>query len=509
MLAFLSLSSMAQKTFQKIYGSEKNETASYVLQTNNEGYLILGSTEDSGSVFKRNILLIKTDSKGSPEWTKTYSGPGDEVAHCIQKTRDGGYIIAGECKYFSGSGVELRGFLIKINQTGDTLWSKLYGEGNNQFFTVKETKDGGYVVGGDVIEYLGNAWLLRVDSLGNFLWEKRFGGILSFQWTKIVEIVETKDSGYLLTGHTFSPTSAWVLKVNKLGDTIWSRAYPSIYSRSLYPFEEDCIFSSTEDFSTGSGICFTRVNANGEIVWNKKYKFKAEAKVESYFIHQNNQGNLVSALNTFDASKIYLLEIDSLGGFVSGIEYELNSQSAWLGCVQKTNDGGLVIAGWTENNSREVFLMKTNKSGSSNCNEHSFLVDTAELLGDPVCLPFRVVARNVSAHPLRLSIKETLLETKILCASFETIEPLVQPKEINIFPNPAGDILKVVFEEEKEGPIIFEFFDLLGRIVLRQELKTHKGKNLFIFKVEKIPKGTYFLKGCTLERSFARTFSKK
>ena len=43
-----------------------------------------------------DIYLTKINDIGEQQWSQTFGGPGNDKAHCVQQTSDGGYIITGE-----------------------------------------------------------------------------------------------------------------------------------------------------------------------------------------------------------------------------------------------------------------------------------------------------------------------------------------------------------------------------------------------------------------------------
>ncbi|WP_072869695.1 DUF6531 domain-containing protein [Desulfofundulus thermosubterraneus] len=106
--------------------------------------------------------LIKTDAFGNKQWEKTFGGWSDDGANCIQRTRDGNYIIAG----YSGSfGDGMKDFyLVKIDASGKKLWEKALvrtGNKTDQASFVQQTRDGGYIVVGytETLTQSGNSEL--------------------------------------------------------------------------------------------------------------------------------------------------------------------------------------------------------------------------------------------------------------------------------------------------------------------------------------------------------------
>ena len=74
------------------------------------------------------MWLIRTDENGDTLWTKTYDKDGIEYGYSVKQTTDGGFVIGASTFPFGGSNRDL--YLIKTDENGDTMWTRTYG-GNN------------------------------------------------------------------------------------------------------------------------------------------------------------------------------------------------------------------------------------------------------------------------------------------------------------------------------------------------------------------------------------------
>ena len=163
--------------WNKTYGGLDHDYANSVQQTADGGFIIAGGT---GMLYSsaKDILVIKTDSIGNTQWTKTYGGGGADNAHSIQQTKDGGYIIAGVTSPF-GSGYE-DAYLIKTSPSGATIWQKYYGgSGSDSAHSVILALDGGYLFVGTTHSFgsgLNDIYLVKVDQSGNQMTTAAFGG---------------------------------------------------------------------------------------------------------------------------------------------------------------------------------------------------------------------------------------------------------------------------------------------------------------------------------------------
>ncbi|HJM83672.1 MAG TPA: hypothetical protein QGI69_00185 [Candidatus Marinimicrobia bacterium] len=179
------------------YGGRQIDVGYFGQQTKDGGFIITGCIDcESYS----DLIIMKINELGDTLWTKTYGGYQDDMgAHGIQ-TSDAGYIVTGQTSSY-GNGVNDL-WLIKTDASGDTLWTRLYGGSSlDEGSFVQQTSDNGYILTGinfsQVLPDYGDVWLVKTDSAGIKLWEKTFGG-LGLDWGRTVQ--QTSDGGYALTG---------------------------------------------------------------------------------------------------------------------------------------------------------------------------------------------------------------------------------------------------------------------------------------------------------------------
>lgn len=186
------------KTFGGLGGDDGNS----ILTTSDSGYIIAGSTSSFGAG-EVDVYLIKTDAKGNQLWYKTFGGDSDDIAYSVEKTSDGGYIIAGYTSSFGAGDEDV--YLIKTDGNGNQQWYKTFGgTGYDYSNSVQQTSDGGYIIVGTTQSFgvgVCNVYLIKTDANGNRQWYKTFGG-KSINGGNYVQ--QTSDGGYIIAGHTHS-----------------------------------------------------------------------------------------------------------------------------------------------------------------------------------------------------------------------------------------------------------------------------------------------------------------
>lgn len=183
----------------KCYGGSFDERANAIVKADNGDYIIVGSTNSNngdvsglhgGSNGASDVWVIRIDSARNLLWQKCYGGTREEKGNSICKTFDNGFIIAGYCTSTDGDVISNYGgadyWVIKIDSSGNLLWQKSYGGSNDDFAnSIIQTQDSGYIVEGytssndsDVTGNHGleDIWIVKLDSIGNITLEKCFGG---------------------------------------------------------------------------------------------------------------------------------------------------------------------------------------------------------------------------------------------------------------------------------------------------------------------------------------------
>jgi hypothetical protein len=230
--------SNGNKIWDKTFGGTGIDAGFWVRQTTDGGYIITGEKETSDARYV-DVWLIKTDSNGNKIWDKTFGGTYNDLGNCVQQTTDGGYIITGYTElYSSPGGGDI--WLIKTDSNGDKMWDKSYGVILNTGWgnSVQQTSDGGYIIAGFGWTFgtgHSDAWLIKTDSNGNKIWDRKLGGIVQEMGNCVQQ---TTDGGYIITGHTWSygagECDVWLIKTDKYGRP----RNKSISSSSLLRFLE-------------------------------------------------------------------------------------------------------------------------------------------------------------------------------------------------------------------------------------------------------------------------------
>jgi regulation of enolase protein 1 (concanavalin A-like superfamily) len=167
------------------------------------GYIIAGAT-GSFSVGGYDVYLIRTDANGDSLWMKTYGGMSNDRAYSLGRTSDGGYIVAGYTGSFGAGGYDV--YLVRTDENGDSLWTRTFGgTENDDGRSVQETSNGGYIVAGHTESFGAggyDVYLVRTDENGDSLWTRTYGGARSDHG---YSVQQTLDGGYIIGGDIGHP----------------------------------------------------------------------------------------------------------------------------------------------------------------------------------------------------------------------------------------------------------------------------------------------------------------
>jgi len=263
--------------WSRTYGGADYERAWSVVKTGDGGYAIAGYTRSFG-VGLYDFWLVKTDSSGNMQWNKTYGGDGTDYVHSIVQTSDGGYALAGYTSSFGAGGYDF--WLVKVNSSGNVQWNKTYGgAGWDEAYSIQQAVDGGYVLAGRTDSFgagRDDFWLVKTDSSGNIQWNKTYGATTT---ERAHSLVKTTDGGYAIAGYTNSSGVGyfdfWLVKVDSSGNMQWARTYGGADFEQAHSVIQTtdggyAIAGRTDSFGVGNAdFWLVKTDSSGNMQWNK------------------------------------------------------------------------------------------------------------------------------------------------------------------------------------------------------------------------------------------------
>lgn len=278
-LYLVKIGAAGDTVWTRTYGGSKAEAGFDLIKTDGENYLLIGSTRSYGNG-KRDVYLVKVNSYGDLLWSKTYGGAEDDEGRSIRSTSDGGFIIGGSTGS-SGAGYN-DVYLLKIDSLGDTIWTRTYGGGGGESgYAVREAIGGGYIaIGatGSFGEGYSSVYVVRVDAVGDSVWAGAYGGTgADFGYS----MVGTPDRGFLLAGATASfgagYSDAYLIKIDSLGLVEWERTYGGSWEDRAYGVFRNAdgnymLIGATQSFgSGGNDIYLVKIAPTGDTIWTNTY----------------------------------------------------------------------------------------------------------------------------------------------------------------------------------------------------------------------------------------------
>lgn len=327
----IKLDSSGSKLWEKNYAGLDGKT---VIQTSDNGYLILGSA----LIMNSNLVVIKTDANGAEQWKGTYICPGNGI-YCtsasVVQTRDGGYILAGE---MNSAYLRSRAWIAKLNANGEEQWEKTFGNGvRNSFSSISKAINGGYILAGGVaakedVQFIGtdqDCYIAKIDEQGNLEWERIFGGSMRDQAN---DVKATADGGYIIAGTTNSLGAgyidAYVVKINHNGNIEWQKTFGGA--------GDDVAVSIVE--TADRGLVFV-------------------GSIEPFGPGTKNRD-------------VYLVKLDNAGSTIFEKMFGGDNVDS-ASCVVQTSDGGYAIAGganyiYESAKPEDIYVIKTDANGEVN-----------------------------------------------------------------------------------------------------------------------------------------------
>ncbi len=381
---FIPLFYNAQITFFRSYGGSGNDFGESILLTSDTCYLGVGATESFGNG-ATDLYVFKVDSLGDYLWSCIYGGPNIDYGTDAIEMDDGSFLLTG----YSNSGTMGYDFyLVKIASNGQHQWTKRYGgEDWDLAYTISKVNHStnGYLLAGETYSYGAggtDAYMIKINEMGDTLWTKTYGGI----GEEVFNEVKEDDHGNIICiGTTSSNTQyndadIWVVKTDSLGNEIWN----FILSDTLNDEGISVCFASNGNYliagndqqSTNIAAFFGSIDTAGTLLFSNEYSGALNDFSTSILRHHDSTSYSLIA-NTFSFgggngySDVLITQLNnmfSISGFTGtfGTNYNEFSNDA-----DTTADHSIIITGTTTgtlNGMSSIFLLKMDTLLNNNTN---------------------------------------------------------------------------------------------------------------------------------------------
>uniref|UniRef100_A0A7C3Z1U8 T9SS type A sorting domain-containing protein n=1 Tax=candidate division WOR-3 bacterium TaxID=2052148 RepID=A0A7C3Z1U8_UNCW3 len=297
LLVLSPLSLFGQPLPCKTYGGIQSERC-FALVPADTGYCLAGWTKSFGPGTPQftNVLIVKTNQLGIPQWAKMSIGLQDDEAYSMVRTFDGGYALTGWTKSYGVGAPNFSNiFVLKLNSIGIFQWGKVFGgDSNDQAYSIIQTNDSGYAVAGWTRSFgpppMPNIIVLKLDKNGNLQWANIYWQALAAAEEEGYGITELKGAPlpfryavcgrFRLSGQL--NWNAFVMALDTMGNVLWVRdILPELHDNEAYSVVWDSVSGTigvagwTNNFGPNAppfaNLFVWRLTFFGGYVWGKVY----------------------------------------------------------------------------------------------------------------------------------------------------------------------------------------------------------------------------------------------
>jgi len=262
------------------------------------------------------------------------------------------------------------------------LFSKIYIDGNVSSVIID--KNGDYLLIGtstfSIAPGMNGTRILKINQLGETIWSKLYGN--AKENTYGMKIIQSNNGNYLTSSTVYSPTphssgpSDIILsKLNVNGDTLWWNRYNINNSNIEYP--NDLILNYDNSVfiigrSQDQGLIL-KLDSIGMTLFSKMYnygqgllEFNSIAKIDSTNLFVFGSKSTITT-NSRMFSKFFLLKTNLFGDSLSSFTIGDDSCVIYPNNIVKTTDGFFVLSGnvsqYSPSSNQYTLIQKFNKSG--------------------------------------------------------------------------------------------------------------------------------------------------
>lgn len=489
----LDAQTLFQSSIEGILPATWGGQFNFARQTRDYGYIAAGSM--GVDVDKSEFFLAKTDSNGHFLWSKITGFWYFCYVTEIEQTSDGGYILCGTC--YDRTAFDYFILVSKVDSLGNEIWSKTYGGSGFDFAnSIKQTYDKGFILTGNtnIGSVAADLLITKLDTVGNILWSKSYGNLSRENGHSIIQ---TSDSGFIVSGYAdlFGiGTNLMLLKTDSLGNVLWCKGYSNCYedwdSDIKQTYDGGYIIAEIHGIWGGpNNFSFLiKTDQNGDTLWSRTFGGIDTLRINSVLQSTDSGYVLAGEVNPIGPGQgyAYLMKCDQSGDTLWTKTFSgENQSSAYANSVSKTIDGGYILGGKTLEGGG--YLIKTDSNGNGLCNQGNYPVEVQiqPFTVSNIIPPSVTSSITITGSNYGTSNCDTLIH--YLCSSTSTDEIRYISLDFALSPNPASSQFTI---SSWQYPIKeLEIFNMMGENIYSAAANSEH----YTVNCEQWPEGIYFV----------------
>lgn len=431
-------------------------------------------------------FIMKTTSGGQPVWMKQFLDSEGPLTSGI-KTNDGGFAFTGHT-YIEYYNIIALSFL-KTDSLGNLQKASDYWvddqNDNHGFQLLQDASDTFYLLNDGA--YSGDPYsnecfsIMKLDSAGNYLSQKNFCSYFDNGHPEARSFMRTTDGGFIISG-TFSGNSIYkffLVKTDSLLNTQWYKVFgdqSDISFRTVVqqkPNGHYLVVGSISGFTTLYTMV-AELTDTGSVVWSKTYEATGRSFFATGFV-QNADGSitLCGFLDT-PGARVIIMNIDSTGNLNWSKLLLTSADDEYAWDFKATPDGGFIFCGIRlENGNGYAQFTKTDFDGNTKCSDTAFSLIVSDPAFTSESHSMEEINGGISGNDWFFS-EMNFDSLSDLCLA-TVIHEVKNTESVSLFPDPASDMITIIFPGQLNLRSDISIFDATGKLV-RSFINVHSSQ---------------------------------
>jgi hypothetical protein len=359
LIPLLAMNATAQPelVWSRVYGDANHESPQAMVAAPDGGTVITGA-KWTGEDMGYDVQLLKVDPAGEPIWNVIIGGPGQQYSNDVVVTPDGGYLVAG-------ASIEPGGWwkmlAMKFDGNGELLWELLWGTQHGDEYTIFSIvpTDGGYFLAGLGIRYGNqNCFIMKITESGEMLWTRSYGDQNNNVIEVVFDAIPISDGGIALAGYYWDYRNVdysdlFIMRLSAAGGVKFMKHYGNEDIEIAYK-----LIQTPDNGFIAAGIRSTdqpnhyivRIDEYGNLIWERTYGTQESLEYAKWLANRPEGGFLMGGFTSEIGAGDYdfqLMALDDEGNVEWNGAYGGEMADMCID-VLPTEDGGFLMMGETE-----------------------------------------------------------------------------------------------------------------------------------------------------------------